>query len=249
MPRRAEKILTRDCMKKRGFSFWVTAELPDPVERLFPHVIDDPAWAAAHGYGRDLQERRTALAAENPNQRYFRGLSAERKSAAVRTSNGAKPEGLEADVPGMATVRHSDEGCESEAQKSLYTDLRAWYRARKVTEALVIAVHTAVEADPVYTKAVDRWSVCMRAEGHRYSSPAEARRTFLRGPDGNGRTETETATAEARCALSSRLAETARALESARREDTDARYPTEVRDRKALEYGALSRARTLTRNG
>ncbi|MFD5631049.1 hypothetical protein [Streptomyces sp. NPDC127072] len=246
---RAENLLVRDCMREQGFSFWVTEELPATVGTKFPYVVDDGAWAAENGYGGSIEKRRDALAAENPNQRYFKGLSAVRRSAAVSALNGAEPEGLEADVPGMGRVRHSDEGCEAEAQRSLYTDLPRWYRARKVTEALEQQVRSAVVGDARFTRAVTRWATCMRAAGHAYSTPPESRRAFARGPDARPADEVETAVAEARCAVSSGLSSGIRTLERVHRDEVNSRYAVEVRDRSELEHLALSRAHRIVRRG
>jgi hypothetical protein len=250
---RAEKLLTRDCMRKKGFSFWVTEELPRSADELFPYVVDDEAWATENGYGRGIRDRREALAARDPNQVYFRGLSPERRSAAVDALNGPEPVGLEAHVPGMGRVRHSDRGCEAEAQRSLYTDLPKWYRARKVTEALDIQVQSAVVADPGFAEAVTRWSACMRAEGHAYASPPESRRTFLRskaeGATATATEEIRTAVAEARCAASSGLSARTLTLERVHRKRVNARYATEVGDRRVLEHRALGRARDIVQKG
>jgi hypothetical protein len=239
-------------MQEQGFSFWVTEDLLRPVDELFPYVVDDEDWAAENGYGRGVRERIEALAARDPNQLYFHGLSAERRSAAVDALNGPEPVGLEAQVPGMGTVRHSDQGCEAQAQRALYTDLPKWYRARKVTEALEDQVRSAVVTDPRFTEAVTRWSACMRAAGHTYASPPQTRRKFLRsegaGTAGTGE-ETRTAVAEARCAASSGLSAQILTLERVHRQRTNARYATEVSDRRALEHQALGRARDIVEKG
>ncbi|MFL1897628.1 hypothetical protein ACJWDR_00755 [Streptomyces tauricus] len=246
---KAEALLTRNCMQERGFSFHVVEDLPDGVDRLFPYVVDDEGWAAEHGYGSDIQRKRDTLAAKNPNQVYFRSLSAERRNAAVDALNGPEPTGLEARVPGMGTIRHSDQGCESEAQRSLYSDLRKWYSAWKVTDALERSVPPAVARDGRFTAAVSRWSTCMRTKGHSYRSPLEARKRFVR-PAGESRaTEIATAMAEAQCAGTSGLAKTARTLARAERARTESAHSTEFINRKTLESGALTRARDIVKAG
>ncbi|MCD7441365.1 hypothetical protein K4B79_24465 [Streptomyces lincolnensis] len=251
---KAEALLTRDCMEERGFSYHVTEDLPDGVDRLFPYVVDDEGWAAEHGYGSDIQRKRDSLAAKDPNQLYFRSLSAERREAAVDALNGPEPKGLEARIPGMGTVRHSDQGCESEAQRSLYSDLRKWYSAWKVTDALERSIPPAVARNERFTTAVSRWSACMRAKGHSYSSPLEARQRFVRpaGATGSGEsraTEIATARAEARCASTSGLARTARTLERTERARTESDHSTDFINRKTLESGALNRARDIVKTG
>jgi len=251
---KAEALLTRNCMEERGFTFHVVEDLPQGVNRLFPYVVDDESWAAEHGYGSDIQRERDTLAAQDPNQLYFRSLSAQRRKAAVAALNGPRPTGLEARVPGMGTIRHSDQGCESEAQRSLYADLPKWYSAWKVTDALERSVPPAVARDKRFTAAVSRWSACMRTKGHAYRTPMEARQRFVRptGATGSGEsraTEIATARAEARCAGTSGLAETARTLALAERARTESGHPTEFITRKTLEFRALNRARDIVKTG
>ncbi|MFE5753405.1 hypothetical protein ACFQ7I_06770 [Streptomyces massasporeus] len=242
----AEKILTRDCMRREGFSFWVTPELPEPLERRFPYVIDDKQWATANGYGRGIRERREASARNDPNRRYFDRLSTDRKAAAITALNGPTPEGLEADVPGMGRIRHSDKGCVSYAQRELYTDLRAWYRAKKVTDALDRTAMVAVVGDPKLLPATRQWATCMHERGLPYDMPQKTREHFALRPEAG---EFATAQAEAVCARSTGLAATLRELSRAHRQRMDSRHPTEVKNRALLEYKALSRARDIVRRG
>jgi hypothetical protein len=243
---RAEKILTRDCMRKAGFSFWVTPELPEPLERLFPYVIDDKQWAAANGYGRGIRERRDLLARDDPNRRYFDRLSTDRKAAAITALNGPTAEGLEADVPGMGKVRHSDRGCASDAQRELYTDLRGWYRAKKVTDALARSVTVALARDPGLGPSTRQWATCMRERGHPYDEPHETRDRFAHRREAG---EFTTAQAEAACAHSSGLASKVRELSRVHRQKLGSHHRAEVEDRAVLEHKALSRARDIVRRG
>lgn len=242
----AEKILTRDCMKREGFSFWVTPEPPEPLERLFPYVIDDKRWAAANGYGRGIRERREESARNDPNRRYFDRLSTDRKAAAITALNGPTPEGLEADVPGMGRIRHSDKGCVSYAQRELYTDLHAWYQAKKVTDALDRTARVAVAGDPKLLPATRQWATCMHERSLPYDTPQKTREHFALRPEAG---EFTTAQAEAVCARSTGLAATLQELSSAHRQQMNSRHPTEVKNRALLEYKALSRARDIVRRG
>ncbi|MEV5355682.1 hypothetical protein [Streptomyces sp. NPDC052693] len=242
----AEKILTRDCMRKEGFSFWVTPEIPEPLERLFPYVIDNKQWAAENGYGRGIRDLRETSARNDPNRRYFDGLSTARKAAAVTALNGPTPEGLEADVPGMGRIRHSDRGCVSDAQRVLYTDLRAWYRAKKITDALARSVTAAVVHDPELVPVTREWADCMHGRGLSYDKPQETREHFARGSRAG---EFSTAQAEAACAQSTGLAATLRKLTRTHRQEIDSHHPTEVKNRASLEHKALSRAHDIVRRG
>ncbi|MFF5968752.1 hypothetical protein ACFY64_34660 [Streptomyces collinus] len=213
---------------------------------MFPYVIDDKRWAAANGYGRGIRERRKASAGRDPNRRYFDRLTTERKAAAITALDGPAPEGLEADVPGMGKIRHSDQGCASDAQRELYTDLRAWYRAKKVTDALARSVPVAVARDPKLVPTTRQWATCMRERGHPYDMPQQARDHFAGRPEAG---EFATAQAEAACAQLSGLASTVRELSRAHRKKLESGHPTEVEDRTVLEHEALSRARDIVRRG
>ncbi|MFD8232908.1 hypothetical protein ACFV20_13625 [Streptomyces sp. NPDC059696] len=233
-------------MRKEGFSFWVTPELPDPLERLFPYVIDDKQWAAANGYGRGVRERREVMARDDPNRRYFERLGTDRKAAAVTALDGPTAEGLEADVPGMGKIRHSDLGCASDAQRALYTDLSGWYRAKKVTDALDRSVTVAVARDPGLVADTRKWAACMRERGHPYDRPQQTRERFAQGHEAG---EFSTAQAEAACAQSSGLAAKVRELSRSQHRKLGSRHRAEVEDRAVLEHEALSRARDIVRQG
>ncbi|MFI8003613.1 hypothetical protein [Streptomyces sp. NPDC086010] len=233
-------------MRRAGFSFWVTPELPEPVERLFPYVIDDEKWASENGYGRGIRERRDELARRDPNRSYFEGLTKNRKAAAVTALNGPTAEGLEAEIPGMGKVRHSDEGCASDAQRVLYADLRAWYRAKKVTDALHRSAMAGAAGDPGLVPTTRQWAVCMREGGHPYDMPQEARDRFATRP---GAGEFVTARAEAVCARTSGLAAAVRKASRAHQEELESHHRAEVEDRTVLEHAALSRARDIVRRG
>lgn len=66
---RAEQLLIRDCMRRRGFDYLVVPGTAQPAYRNFPYVVDDAGWARRHGYGADLQRRRYAAARAEPNTR------------------------------------------------------------------------------------------------------------------------------------------------------------------------------------
>src|SRR4051812_27759853 len=78
---RAEQLLVRDCMKRQGFRYWPTPLRPSPDFRDFPYVVDDVAWAKAHGYGRDIEKRLDKETESSPRALYYRSLSESRKQA------------------------------------------------------------------------------------------------------------------------------------------------------------------------
>ncbi|MCY0919198.1 hypothetical protein OS965_13550 [Streptomyces sp. H27-G5] len=80
------------------------------MDRAFPYVLTEPAWAGAHGYGSALERRRRDLAARDPNRGYFASLPAERKALALLAANGPGPDGVRAALPTGGVVRRSDRG-------------------------------------------------------------------------------------------------------------------------------------------
>lgn len=74
----AEQLLIKKCMEKRGYEYWVEERPAADGASRFPYVVDDPAWAARHGYGTDLYRERQQEALRDPNQRYYRSMPAGR---------------------------------------------------------------------------------------------------------------------------------------------------------------------------
>ncbi|MFG2131688.1 hypothetical protein ACGFNV_28245 [Streptomyces sp. NPDC048751] len=66
---------------------------------------------------------------EHPVWRYAQSLGAERRAAALDTLHGRKRNALTVQLPSGAEVGRSDEGCTAEAERELYGDLTAWFRA------------------------------------------------------------------------------------------------------------------------
>ncbi|MGC8917848.1 hypothetical protein [Streptomyces griseoaurantiacus] len=242
----AEQLLVRTCMKKRGHEYWVEPPPPKDLAARFPLVVDDPAWARAHGYGTDLRPRREAEVRADPNQKYFRSASAANRSDLVRDLNGPEPRGLSARLPNGMRVTHSDRGCQAAAQRELYGDLKAWFRATRVTGALDGMRLGLVTADKRYRTALAPWARCMRGKGHPYADPAASRaaatRADRRWPHAK---EVRLASAEAACAASSGLADVARALNTEYRVELGRRHPRETADLARLRREALPRARAI----
>ncbi|HEY9371071.1 hypothetical protein, partial [Streptomyces sp.] len=197
---RAEQRLISDCLAERGFRYEIRVP-QEPPPRRFPYVVDDVAWARAHGFGRDEERRIAALKAADPNERYFRGLPPRRQKAALAALNGARPVGLSARMPGGGVVAASDQGCTARAQRRLYGDLRGWFEARLTVANLTPLYVPKVRADPGFRRSVTAWAACMTGRGHRYANP-DALRAALPGV----RTrvaETELVVAETECAADS----------------------------------------------
>jgi hypothetical protein len=237
----AEQLLIRECMVRHGFRLWVGEPRPEDEQRTFPYVVDDVDWARRHGFGSDLAAAAQALRRNDPNQRYFDGLPPDRRAAALVALNGARPEGLEARLPSGGVVRRSAEGCRSEAERRLYGDLQAWYRARRVVANLSVVRSGLVLADPAFAAALPAWARCMRGHGYPVDSPSHLRRTVA---DGTRDAEVAAAVAEATCAADG-LAATARDLDARHGADLAQRYRSDIDTKHRLELAAAPRARAI----
>ena len=241
---RAEQVLTRACMAGRGFELFVVPKSVAAGGARFAYVVDDVAWARRHGYGRDLDRRLAMRGAADPNQRYFAGLSAARRKAALRALNGARPLGLRARLPNGVLVTKSDRSCTSQAQRALYGDLALWFRVSMVTQNLRAVRFGRVVADRQFAAALRRWARCMRAAGHRYENPGEARDAATRS---RRRTEKRIAVAEATCAHATGLGDVAQRLDRRYAAVVLNEHRLQVRTARSLQRAALPRARQVTR--
>ncbi|MET9516511.1 hypothetical protein [Streptomyces sp. NPDC002994] len=244
----AEQELRRRCMAAAGFRYWAESAKPMPESREFPYVVDDPAWASQYGYGSTLNARIGRLRAKDPNQVYLRGLSQERRRAAITALNGTRTDSqqLTSRLPSGMVMGHSATGCRAEAWQKLYGDLPGWYAASTLVANLKAHRYERVLADPEFGRAVTKWSTCMRASGHAYRDPSQSKAEFLRdAKTGDLAAETRVAAQEARCALSSGLSAVAVRLD--RRHDQALRQEhREAVDRvERLRTNALPRARDV----
>ncbi|AWT40919.1 MULTISPECIES: hypothetical protein [Streptomyces] len=110
--------------------------------------MDDPKWAAVHGYGSGLRLKQQSARRTDPNQSYLLSLPARRRAEAMAALNGPKPPGLSVDLPGGPTVSRSDKGCRTAAMGILYGDLKGWYRASSVERYLSTLRSQRVLDDP-----------------------------------------------------------------------------------------------------
>ncbi|MGW5744760.1 hypothetical protein [Amycolatopsis sp. NPDC003861] len=241
----AEQVVLRDCMAKAGFEYRITPPPSVPDQREFPYVVDDVEWARKHGYGSDIEQQLDALRADDPNQRYFRSLPAERRPAAAAAANGPKPLGLTAKDPDGGTVTRSDQGCRTEVFRELYGDPQTWFQASTTVAGLKPLRVRRVMADPKFTGALGPWSACMRSAGFAYSSPADLRAHRPEQPAFAD--EQRMAVTEATCAGQSGLAATAKELDAHYEAELNQQYQAALDTRHRLQEAALPHARQLLR--
>ncbi|MET8386233.1 hypothetical protein ABZV14_24850 [Streptosporangium canum] len=247
----AEQLLIQACMSERGFRTWVVPRVPLPEDRDFPYVVDDVRWAGDHGYGSELQKRRDQVRSSDPNRRYFERLSPQEQELAVDALHGRRSaRRLEVTAPNGMTVARFADGCTARAQEELYGDLRAWFRAGTITDALGDMNRARVFTEKEFKDSTRDWSACMRGRGFPYATPHDSRRAFRKPADTASRKkEIRTAVAEAECAVSSGLSATAHRLEQRIGAHLTDEYADEFRNRLRLERAALKRARSTVENG
>jgi hypothetical protein len=248
---RIQEQLVGRCMRKSGFPYW-----PEPVPTvpdLLSHgyVLTDIHWAEKYGYGKVLDEQADKARLTDRNTAYANKLSKGELSRYNADLFGTPANGLvTVNLPTGGTVRTTENGCQAEATRRLYGDLRVWFRAEEVATNLTPLYAPDILKDPRFRTAVGLWSACMRARGHRYANPQEIRQklpVITAGPRGTARqaAEVKLAVSEATCATSTPLAKTAHVLEGYYRAKKLQRYRGAIATYQRLSLSALSRAKSL----
>jgi hypothetical protein len=214
----AEDALIGQCMTPLGFNYWDSAYVVPPATTAFPYVLNDVAWARAHGYNTGFLAAVDAARTGNRNARYLLSLSPKRQAAYSVALNGSGPgdAGVTLALPdGSGRIGHSLTGCTVRADEQLYGDYRTWFTASRLVNFYQPQVVRGVLADPSYIAGLAAWSSCMKAHGTPAASPAAARAAFPASSGGDASpAETTTAVNEAECAASSGLDQIAQAAEA-----------------------------------
>jgi hypothetical protein len=247
--RRAELLLAGQCMRALGFEYWDPALNEGPGWDL-PYVIDDPAWAAAHGYGGDRQRRIQAEQAADPNARYAESLPPSRRNAYETALFGTDGSALSASLPDGSEFTTSSDGCVSDARRSLFGDLKTWFIGDTLDLNLDTVLAPRIQADPRYQQHLAQWVGCVALAGHEVDTPTQLRRSGAERSRGQppvvaDRIERELAVIEARCAVSSGLGSTARQLDAIHRAAAEHEFATLIEPLRAMQHAALPRARAL----
>lgn len=251
----ATEALTKRCMNRAGFRYWTSLRLSLEESRPLDYVNDDVAWAAAHGYGSRIQEKTDKAHRANPNGTYREGLSPQRREAYDQALDGGRDATvLTAEIPtpdGTAHISKRLGGCSAEAEKKLYGDPAAWFRAAKAVSNLTALYAPRVTRDKEFTAALAAWSRCMGLAGHPYPDPPAAQDAVARqaaglAPDKAFEGEKRVAVAEARCAHESSLADVTRERERHYRAALPGRYRELIDTYRRLERQAYARASEVT---
>jgi hypothetical protein len=264
----AESVLVRRCLTQRkvappptpdgavsgtGTGKGTAQDQRAARQRQFPYGIDDPAWAAEHGFGstdgiggpdrgdgtRDApRAQQQAQHAPQPGTR-----AAEQQQRLAEALFGTGRRELSTRTATGLVVRANSDGCLAEAQRVLYGDQARWFRTEVAVNNLEAAAHDRVTRDPVYRAALARWARCI-ALVHKVEDPAELRSAWQRrARDLEPRQATDLqrryAVAEARCVRRTDLAETGARLEKRHAADLRAEYADRIADHRRLRERGL----------
>ncbi|MGX1908588.1 hypothetical protein ACWIID_06985 [Streptomyces phaeochromogenes] len=249
---RAEELLVKKCMERKGFSYWVGPTTSVEERGGYGYVLDDVGWAKKYGYGGQLEKEAVKARLNDPNLAYIEKLS---PAEAVRYDKALAGDEsgptLSAELPGGGTVRTPRDSCRADAKDQLYGDFETWFRVKKTAENLTPLFVPDLLRDKRLVKALRVWATCMREAGHPYADPPEVRAELEELTEGLSSeeahsTEVELATTEAICATESSLADTARTLEREYRDKALRQYDDDFAAYQRMEVAALPRAEDIT---
>lgn len=202
-------------------------------QREFPYGIDDPGWAARHGFGIPVERgsREQGVSASKEQQRLSDALfGTGRRELSTRT------------VTGLVVQANSD-GCLAAAQRVLYGDLDRWFRTEVTVDNLAAAAHRRVTQDPAYRAALARWSRCV-APVQQADNPGELRGAWQRRARGLAPREATAlqqrfAVTEARCVRRTDLARTGARLEKRHAAELRTEYADVIAEHRRLRDHGL----------
>ncbi|NNN34351.1 hypothetical protein HLK59_29105 [Streptomyces sp. S3(2020)] len=244
----AQQRLIKRCMARKGFEFWEAERLGLEESRTLGWVTDDVAWANEHGYGSRIEAKHERARLTNRNVAYRKDLSDGRRAAYDKAlDEGIDAPVITAEVPTGGTVRKRVGGCVAEAEKQLYGDRVAWFRAEKTVMGLQPLYVPELLADKRFTAALASWSRCMARSGHTYRTPQMARQAAVEkglkiGPGKAFEAERKLAVADATCAKNTSLRSIGNERESHYVNKLRGRYGSDLGTYARLQLRALARA-------
>lgn len=249
--RTAEELLVKKCMGQRGFQYWPAPQLDADVLKGRGPLLTDVDWAREHGYGSRLAEELEQARLGDPNHAYANALPANDRVRYGKALDGQRSGGvLTAELPGGGTIQIFRDSCWAKAKQQLYGDLDAWFQAEKTAMHATGLYQPDLVEDERFRSAVVEWSTCMRHAGHDYASPPEVRQglpglTKGMSAEEGFAVEVGLAVADATCATTTPLADTARALESEYRHRGLQPVAEEMATYRRMAVAALSRVQDI----
>jgi hypothetical protein len=169
---RATQQLIAQCMRDAGFAYPVVERpeyTPRPLADL-PFGTDDVAWARIHGFGSAesaaAQERIVDAQHRSPMGRYLASLTATQKARFQIVLHGdPNTARITAPLPIGGQLFTAAEGCWASAERTLYPDRVAWFRAQAIADALPVLSIRETLRDSRYVAVQVKWSVCMEKAG------------------------------------------------------------------------------------
>ncbi|NEY31008.1 hypothetical protein GTU99_02100 [Streptomyces sp. PRKS01-65] len=252
--KRAEATLAQRCLEERkvapaplaaadGAGADGPAARASGSQRRFPYGIDDPAWAAEHGFGGAAEAGgRTGDGTPRPAPQP-RGEAARRQERLADALFGTGHRELSTRTATGLLVRANSDGCLARAQRLLYGDQARWFRATVAANNLEAAAHHRVTRDPAYRAVLARWADCV-APVYKAADPAELRDAWQRRarelpPRQATALQRRYAVAEARCVRSTGLAGTGARLEERHAAEVRAEYADLIADHRRMRERAL----------
>ncbi|MFD3618283.1 hypothetical protein ACFWWT_24175 [Streptomyces sp. NPDC058676] len=213
-------------------------------QRQFPYGIDDPAWAAEHGFGGAAGTRQAQQPAPQAPQPGKKAAEQQRRLADAMFGSGRRE--LSTRTATGLVVRANSDGCLAAAQRVLYGDQARWFRTEVAVNNLGAAAHDRVTRDPAYRAALNRWARCV-APVQKAEDPAELRSTWQRrardlDPRQAADLQKRYAVAEARCVRSTDLAGTGARLEKHHAADLRGEYADLIDEHRQLREHGLRHA-------
>ncbi|MFG2193120.1 hypothetical protein [Streptomyces sp. NPDC048639] len=270
----AESALVRRCLTERkvtppptpsgsanGTGAGAAEDRGSAPRREFPYGIDDPVWAAEHGFGGAARNagpargagagdapsapraQQTRQARQAPQGQMTGKRAAEQQRRLADALFGTGRRELSTRTATGYVVRANSDGCLAAAQRTLYGDQARWFRASVAVNNLQAVTHRRVTRDTAYRAVLARWSRCI-APVEKAEDPGELRSAWQRRahdlePREATALQQRYAVAEARCVRSTDLARTGAALEKRRAADVRAEYAGQIADHRRMRERGL----------
>lgn len=166
---RAEHELTRRCMVKEGFEYFVSF---DPESTFIPYKGLSVAEASVDGYRAMMGISTETAATDKRMEEYFRGFSEADHAAYAAALSGPPGTPTGTVIVGSDSFSFSMGGCAFQSQEALYGDVKSWQQAEltlKLSRPAAVVRH-----EPGFAAAEADWSACMSRANRPFASTEAA---------------------------------------------------------------------------